>query len=81
GLIERQPDIYLSEIQDHIWGAFNINAPASTISLSLRRRGYTWKKVSHAGIERDEACRNQYQALIAEYPPETHVYLDESACN
>jgi hypothetical protein len=38
-------------------------------------------KVSRAAIERDEERRNQYQALIADYPPETHVYLDESACN
>jgi len=81
GLIERQPDIYLSEIQDQLLEAFNITASLSTISLSLKRRGYTRKKISRAAIERDEERRNQYQALIAEYPPETHVYVDESACN
>ena len=73
--------MYLAEIQNHLWEAYDLDVCATTISESLQCHGYTQKKVTHAACERNEECWNQYQALIAEYPPETHVYLDESACN
>jgi hypothetical protein len=39
-------------------------------------------QVTRSSLERDPESRNYYQALISElYPPQTHVYLDESACN
>ena len=73
--------MYLAEIQDHLREAYDLDVCATTISESLRCRGYAQKKVTCAAHERDEEHRNQYQALITEYPPETHVYLDKSACN
>ena len=45
GLIEQRPDIYLSEIQDHLFKAFDISISLPTIHRSLKRRGYTRKKV------------------------------------
>ncbi|KAF8237692.1 hypothetical protein L208DRAFT_1246195, partial [Tricholoma matsutake] len=47
GLIERQPDIYLCEIQDHLLEAFDINITGMTISSSLHHWGYTRKKVCY----------------------------------
>lgn len=33
-------------------------------------------------MERDEDARNEYQLNVgADYPPETLVFVDESACN
>lgn len=39
-------------------------------------------KITRPARERDEEQRTLYQANIGEnYPPETLVFLDESACN
>jgi transposase len=45
GLIERRPDIYLSEIQTDFETAFDIWVSERLISRALHRRGYTRKKV------------------------------------
>lgn len=98
GLIEQKPDLYLTEIREQVNKVLDIDVSERTISNSLKRRGFTRKKVcllfllatrprlmylevSRASIERDEVRRNMYQAAVAEFPPETLVYLDESACN
>ena len=40
------------------------------------------EKITRPARERDEEQRAQFQADIGEnYPPETLVFLDESACN
>jgi hypothetical protein len=51
-------------------------------TIALGSRTIVNIQVTRAGLERNEELRNQFQAVVAElYPPETHVYLDESACN
>ncbi|KAJ8461838.1 hypothetical protein ONZ45_g18152 [Pleurotus djamor] len=82
GLVDRQPDIFLSEIRHALSTALNVDVSRQSISRSLYRRGWTRKAVTRIGRERNEEIRAQYHAQIAaEYPPETHVYLDESHCN
>ncbi|KAI0365358.1 hypothetical protein BV20DRAFT_938165 [Pilatotrama ljubarskyi] len=43
-LIERQPDLMLSELRDQLEAAYGIEVDVTTISRSLHRRGYTHKK-------------------------------------
>ena len=45
GLVERQPDILLSEIAEHLRHICNIDASPATITRTLHRRGFTRKKV------------------------------------
>ena len=81
----------------HVQEALNIEVSERTISNSLKSRGFTRKKVcffiigsflrlrslevSRESAEWDEARQNLYQAALAQFPPETLVFLDESACN
>ncbi|KAK7021409.1 hypothetical protein VNI00_017360 [Paramarasmius palmivorus] len=51
GLIERTPDIYLSEMQDALWNVFEVDVDVKTISNSLRRRGFTQKKIARSALE------------------------------
>ncbi|KAF8220836.1 hypothetical protein L208DRAFT_1331465, partial [Tricholoma matsutake] len=82
GLIERRPDMYISEIQHNIEEAFGVEVAETTISQSLYCHGYSCKKVTRTGAKHNEELCNQFQATVSElYPPETHVYVNESACN
>jgi hypothetical protein len=46
GLIERQPDMLLVELQDHLREACNVVASISTIARTVYGRGFTMKRVN-----------------------------------
>jgi len=53
-----------------------------TISATLRRRGFTRKKITGEASERNEELRDAYRRRIAgNYRPQQLVFLDKSACN
>ncbi|KAM6497034.1 hypothetical protein JOM56_007507, partial [Amanita muscaria] len=80
--IERQPDIFLEELQDLLREVCSIHASTSTISRTLYRRGFTRKKVNRPAIERNEIDRIAYKMLIGEHFRPFHlVFVDESHCN
>ena len=45
GLVERQPDILLSEIAEYLRHICHIDVSPATVMRTLRRRGFTRKKV------------------------------------
>jgi len=45
GLVERQPDILLSEIGEYLRHICHIDASSATITRTLHRQGFTRKKV------------------------------------
>ncbi|KAF8876600.1 hypothetical protein CPB84DRAFT_411658 [Gymnopilus junonius] len=67
GLIERQPDMLLSELQDHLREVCGIHASTGTIARTLHRRGFTMKRITQPAIERDENDRALYKMLIGEH--------------
>jgi len=80
--IERRPDIYLHELRWELISNRRVEVDISTISRSLRRRGYTRKKLTRPAIERDEDDRLGFEYIVATYfEPEQLVFLDESACD
>ncbi|KAJ2932106.1 hypothetical protein H1R20_g5000, partial [Candolleomyces eurysporus] len=82
GLIERTPDLYIFELQEQLEEAYGLHVDPTTISRSLKRAGFTRKKLNRPAIERNEELRAQYQAFVGEnYSPEQLVFVDESACN
>ncbi|KAJ2913748.1 hypothetical protein MD484_g6667, partial [Candolleomyces efflorescens] len=81
-LIERTPDLYLTELQEELEVSFDIRVSEWIVAETLRRRGFTRKQVSRAALERNEELREEYQILIAEnYRPDQLVFVGESACN
>ncbi|KAJ8597475.1 hypothetical protein M405DRAFT_708081, partial [Rhizopogon salebrosus TDB-379] len=65
--IERQPDIFLTEMQDQLREICGVDISIfSTISSTIRRRGFTRKKI-HPSIERDKNDRAAYKMLVGEH--------------
>jgi len=51
-----------------------------TIYRTLKRRGFTRKRVTRPAVERDEVDRAEYQLIIGTYyEAEQLVFVDESA--
>ena len=44
-LVEEKPDIYISELQNALFAAYNIEADRNTITQVLYQHGFTWKQV------------------------------------
>jgi hypothetical protein len=93
-LIERNPDIYLDEIQAQLQQQHGLIIGISTIWETLTELGLIHKKVSYnqslcdnphtslqlskAAAERNAACRAHYQFQIGAESPERLVFIDES---
>ncbi|KAJ8596082.1 hypothetical protein M405DRAFT_722282, partial [Rhizopogon salebrosus TDB-379] len=64
--IERQPDIFLTEMQDQLQEICGVDISISTISSTIRRRGFTRKKI-HPSVERDKNDRAAYKMFVGEH--------------
>ncbi|KAJ7763529.1 hypothetical protein DFH07DRAFT_697397, partial [Mycena maculata] len=80
-LIEQTPDIYLDEIQEHLYIQHDIDVSLDTISRTLHRLGYGSKKLSKQAAERCADARRDFVMAIGNEPPERIVCADESAVN
>ncbi|KAG1885934.1 uncharacterized protein F5891DRAFT_916124, partial [Suillus fuscotomentosus] len=75
--IERQPDIYLTEMQDQLRETCSVKVSIATISRTICRRGFTWKKVTRPSVEHDEDDRAAYKMLVGvHFWPEHLVFAD-----
>ncbi|KAG1742268.1 uncharacterized protein EDB91DRAFT_1002853, partial [Suillus paluster] len=80
--IERQPDILLTKMQDQLQEICGVEVLISMISRTIRRQGFTRKKVTRPAIEHDENDRAAYKMLVGEhFQPEHLVFADESHFN
>ncbi|KAJ7343026.1 hypothetical protein DFH08DRAFT_642535, partial [Mycena albidolilacea] len=80
--IERQPDIYVSELQICLLKGRGVDAAATTILRALLCRGWSRKKITRPAREANNDDREDYQMVIGElYSPRILVFLDESAAN
>ncbi|RPD67715.1 hypothetical protein L226DRAFT_425867, partial [Lentinus tigrinus ALCF2SS1-7] len=79
--LEREPDMYMSELREALRLGRGIEVCVNTIKNTLKRRGLTYKKLTRPARERSEARRAAYLREISQYRPEMLVFLDESACN
>ncbi|KAJ4467147.1 hypothetical protein C8J55DRAFT_381686, partial [Lentinula edodes] len=81
GLIEHSPDIYLDEIQDELYYAYDLMLSISTIWRTLRRLGIRNKRLSKAAFERCEEIREAYMLEIGAFLLEQLVFADECSVN
>lgn len=80
-LLERTPDLYLRELQRDLMTNRGVHVSLGTISRTLKRRGFTRKKLGVTAIEQDEEVRGEYLTRIQQYAPEQLVFVDESSCD
>ncbi|KAI9069405.1 hypothetical protein FKP32DRAFT_1540582, partial [Trametes sanguinea] len=60
--LEREPDLYLSEMRRVLRVARGVDVCENTIANALRRRGWTYKQASiiRPALERSEQRRAEY---------------------
>lgn len=79
-LLEK-PDLYLSEMVLFLLYEFDEYIPKSTISDSLRRKGWSKKTARYKAKERNADLRDDYCHLVSEFASYHLVYVDESGCD
>jgi transposase len=79
GAIEARPKIYLDELQEELAYARGVEVSIATLSQTLRRMAYSYKRVSRAALERNEDLRAIWIAEYGDIPREFFVWLDESS--
>ncbi|KAK6997463.1 hypothetical protein R3P38DRAFT_3059166 [Favolaschia claudopus] len=80
-LLEHTPDMYLDEIQEALYTQHDLEVSLATISRTLKRLGFSSKKLSREAGERCEDTRREFFMEIGNEPPERLVCADESAVN
>lgn len=80
-LLERTPDLYLRELQKDLAINRKVYATYSTISRTLKARGFSRKKLTIPAREQDDNVRAEYLARIRQYSPDQLVFVDESSCD
>jgi len=80
-LLEHSPDLYLDEIQDELLRMHDLEVSLPTICRTLKRLGFSSKKLSKAAAERCKESRQQFRMEIGAESPESLVMADESAVN
>lgn len=79
GTIRKMPDLYLDELQEMLASSCGIQISRSTIWRTLRRSGFTMKKITRVAAERSAQKRLEYIARIGKYQAEQLVFVDESS--
>ncbi|EJD35068.1 hypothetical protein AURDEDRAFT_47619, partial [Auricularia subglabra TFB-10046 SS5] len=79
--VERTPDIMLHELRNELDQCMDVRVSIATIHRTLKRRGWTRKKVTRPAREATEAAQMGYEWVISRYLPEQLVFVDESHCN
>ncbi|KAJ7198941.1 hypothetical protein GGX14DRAFT_325846, partial [Mycena pura] len=80
-LLDRSPDMYLDEIQEHLYLQHEVDCSLATICRTLHRLGIGSKKLSRHAAERCEAARRAFLMEIGDEPADYFVCADESAVN
>ncbi|KAG2337336.1 hypothetical protein BDR05DRAFT_857663, partial [Suillus weaverae] len=65
--IEQQPDILLTEMQDQLQEICGFEVLIATISRTLHRQGFTWKKVTGPSVKCDEDDHAAFKMLIGKH--------------
>jgi len=79
GVIDRNPDLYLDELQEVLSQQCGKDVSKSTIWRALSKGGFTMKKITRMAAERSVELRREYAARISRYEGNQLVFVDESA--
>jgi len=79
GTIRQSPDLYLDELQEMMAVSCGIDVSRATVWRTLRRAGFTMKKITRVAAERSAQKRLEYLARIGEYNAEQLIFVDESS--
>ena len=64
-LVSENPAIHLHEIQIQLLQTTGTNASAATLCCTLRRPGFTRKKLKFVALQRSDILRAEYQSEVS----------------
>jgi len=80
GIVRHSPDVYLDEIRELIEERCGTEVSELTIWRTLRRCGFTMKKLTREALERSAAKRSSFRYTWGtKYTPQQTVFVDESS--
>ena len=77
-LVTSKPGVYLREIQEELLLQLMIEVAISTICRFLNKNGFSYQKMAHIAIQRDEYFRQKYLMDVSVYQPEMFIFIDET---
>ena len=80
-LICENPSIYLREVQLEIQRVTGTLVSAPTLCRTLKKLGFTRKKLQFVAIQRSDVLRAKYQAEVSMYSSEMFLFIDETGCD
>lgn len=78
GIVAENPGLYLKEICAKIYHATGVTVSDSTVCRTLRRIGYSRKKIVQVAKQRSAIFRGKFMADVLSYPRSYFVWVDES---
>lgn len=79
-LLEREPCLFLDELQDRLEEGRGKRVSMSTLYRNITKLNITGKRVTKQAAERDNVLRAIWEGEMAQYDdPDVFVFLDESA--
>ena len=76
----RKPSVYLRELAEELQRQSGREVSQATVWRTLRRFGFSHKKLHRSASQRDEECRDVFRLETIEagiYTPDMFVFLDE----
>lgn len=80
-LVCDKPSIYLREIQATLFETTGTLASASTLCRTMKRLGFTRKKLKFVALQRSDVLRAEYQAEVSMYNSDMFLFVDETGCD
>ena len=80
-LVTNKPGVYLREIQEELLLQLMIEVAISTICRFLNKNGFSYQKMAHIAIQRDEYFRQKYLMDVSVYQPEMFIFIDETGAD
>ena len=78
-MISENPSIYLCEVRQKLLDVTGVDASETTIICrTLKRLGFTRKKVQHVALQRCDMLIAEYQAEVSMYDSSLFVFVDET---
>jgi transposase len=79
-LLEKAPEMYLSEIQDWIAVTYKVHISRAALHQNIHNTGLTFKLLRRAAAERDEDLRQEWkQDIDAYFTASQMVFVDETS--
>lgn len=79
-----KPTLHLNEVQEKLFETTGTWVSASTICRTIKKQGFTRKKVQYIALQQSEIKRVEYMAEISAFDPSMFFWMDETGsdrCN